>query len=325
MSIVGKLLMAPLVRNRSVALLLIAVTVSLTMSCEGGSPAAPRWDAPVDRRILTPEIAAALTPAGYFPVVWLSDDGVLRITPDSALLITAAFVRVFGSLKLDDWVAAHGAAFTLAELRLCGPLLAADRRYVFDVSEPGTALRNFTSGWYLAQLCGADGRQRVAIAVSAASDVRVTATGALDSVGPNSLYSVGTPSGLEGLLIPTAERAAEIAHQATGQRVATVPALFDSTFPDAPTFARWRVDLEDSVTVRGTQSGTVATIRTVLVGAWESALPIGGVHALLGLSPSEPGSDRDSLPEIGFEPVIWQSVHIRHGLPAAVEPFTIVR
>lgn len=166
-------------------------------------------------------------------------------------------------------------------------MLAADRRYVFDVSAPGTALRNFTSGWYIAQLCGANGKPRVFFSMSAASDVRVTATGALDSLAPNNFFSEGMPPALEGLLVPTPERAAEIAHLATGQRIASLPALF--------------------------------------VGTEESLYAFSGIHALLGLSLAAPGLDRDSLPDIGFDPIEWQSVQIRHGLPAAVEPFTLVR
>lgn len=308
-------------RNLAAALLACALASS---ACSRGDPTGPRWDSPVDPLILTPSVAASLTPSGYFPSLPITADGVHRITADSALLISEAFLQLFGPLKLDNWVSDHGAEFSLAELRRCGPLLAADRRYVFDESAPGIALRNFASGWYIVQYCGAGGRARVLISVSAASSVQVNLSGSLDSIGPNSFFDKGIPQDAEGLLIPTPERAAEIAHRATGRRIASVPRLFVSTFPDAPSLARWSIDLEDTVVVRGTRSGTVVSTSRVFVGPEESAYPFSGIVALLGLSLSAPGLDRDSLPDIGSDPIVWRPVQIRHGLPASVEPFTLV-
>jgi hypothetical protein len=94
-----------------------------------------------------------------------------------------------------------------------------------------------------------------------------------------------------------------------------------SSFPDAPMFARWRIELESPVSLRGARSGSLSTTSTVFVGLDESRYPLSQPRALRSDSISRLGFDLDSLPDIGVDPIQWISVSVLHGQPWSVEPF----
>jgi hypothetical protein len=66
-----------------------------------------------------------------------------------------------------------------------------------------------------------------------------------------------------GILSP--EAAAAIAFSATGRRVASVPELVMPAFPQLPTLAKWRIELESPVSVLS-PSGEALTRSAVFVG-----------------------------------------------------------
>jgi hypothetical protein len=308
--------------TKSLSAVRITAIAAIGVSCGSDGITGPSRYGPVDSLVLTPDVRL-LTIDGYFPPQSLETQWYPQILEARASDLAQAYLQTFGSSSVDTWSDERGAAISLSELRKCGRVLAAERAYDFLDADPSIALRNVTAGWFLIQYCDSRGTESVLIAVSAGTQADIDGFGELvpGTVDPNSFFTFGIPHDLGGPLNLTPERAAETAHQLTGLRVAALPVLQLSVFPDAPFFARWRVQLEAEALIVGTRSGVSEGVSVVFVGLDDSAFPLIAPRVLRGVGIAMQDEPEDSLPDAGAGgEVTFVRVRLLPGRPKGVEP-----
>jgi hypothetical protein len=241
-----------------------------SISCDATEPV--RREAQLTSLQLSGAAAAAVGADGQFVLPGpKSLNGESIITEARARRLALAYVRVYGQAYLPSWEADRGGPISLSRL-------SASSRVYFAQSPYGSVPRNDVHAayrrrfgpYYLFALV--DGPTPVvAFAVSAlATDYSVDAQGRLVSpaqTGMDFLHEGIPLDGSFGILSP--EEAVHVAAAASGARVTGIPELVLTNSDDAPTIARWRVQLDRDVRAVG-RSGNGRRTSTVFVGGRRS-------------------------------------------------------
>lgn len=116
----------------------------------------------------------------------------------------------------------------------------------------------------------------------------------------------------------------EFAYRASGRRVAAIPELLLPFFPDAPVFARWRIQLESPVTAVVEHTSEIVTVSEVYVGLDYVLFTTTSARILRGLDVTTVSDPIDSLPDIGVseDGAVFIPVRLLPNRPRLVETIT---
>jgi len=217
---------------------------------------------------LTPEVAARLDRDGRFDLSNASTGSQFpEITQSQANLLAATWLQMFGQRVRTYLEKQHGAVVPFKQLRQCGRTLYARSAFAAIPSELPVPYRKPYGPWYLATFCDATGSPSVSVAVSAwNTDLQIVGDRIeFPAQSGNEFFPMGIPAGTIGEFPTTPENAVVLAAQ-TGQAISGVPELvMPVNTVGPPQGARWSVQLNQPVRVRGSHQGDVS-VSKVYVG-----------------------------------------------------------
>ncbi len=229
-----------------------------------------------------------------------------QITPQQATQIAVTAARTVGPflrIRLEEM---HGAPINFETLAADGRPLFASTPYEDVPANVHLGLRNLYGPYYLVHLLS-NGEPVLSVAVAAYTQASIENGRIVTSFQyGNDFIFQGLTKG-KGYFAPvTPERAVELVGSATGARILSVPELIRPDREQVPQFARWRVNLDRAVAVRGAESGTHSKVRHLYVG-------LGGEI----LIPKSTQPTATTLESIDSQP--GGQLRIRAGSPVAFE------
>jgi hypothetical protein len=283
-------------------------------ACTDAGRAPTQIGAPIDvRAFVTSEVASSLDPQGFFVFPDMPGDAT-HISAARAREIAAAEVATFESFNRTSLEKQRGAPIDLAALRVEPRVFYAESPYIQDIpSDVHPAIRKYAGPYYIVTLSDQSGP--VLSAAISAYDTDVAISNGLIVLakrngGDFRVQAVRTSAGLP--IAP--EHAARIASEALHVPISAVPVLILPSNSYVPQVARWRLQLQRPVSVRGARSGRVADVQTVYVGftgelltpRGDGATPVGRPNPATRLDPltgrTVPLHLRADIP-IDFEPI----------------------
>ena len=246
----------------------LAVTVGGCGDVGHQQVTAPMPTAPtrIDASVVTGAAAAAVNDRGEFTLPAPDGDGRAVLSVGEAKARAEAWARQFGSFHRTRLESGHGAPIDFATLVACPRAFFARSPYEPPRADAPNYARNLYGPRWLVSLCASSGVPQVSLAIAAwSTDVELT-DGRIrfPRYHGNEFVSTAIPRGLEVPLAP--ERAARLAAEATGRRVAGVPELVLPPALYVPQFARWRVALEAAASFRTDKGGQVTASAELFVG-----------------------------------------------------------
>lgn len=241
-------------RQSGSLLVALVIVVPLSAACGDRIERTPTAVLSPDvRALVTPEVAAKMTPDGHFAFSALTTPvGTGMITGDTAVSLARQYLATYGKFLLNPIEPLRGERVDLLRLVPRPSPFLADTPVESPPSDGGMPLRKHLGPYYLVDFFLPGTNERVLnVAVSAyASDVRFTKNG-LEAAGPhgNEFRYWVTPRGQAGEPRIRAEEAVAIAYAKLGRRTASVPTFVRMHPEVAPQVGRWRLELDAPVTV----------------------------------------------------------------------------
>lgn len=253
-------------RARWCGVVLGLVTCGAALGCnEQGAAPEPLWPEDV-RPYLTAATAAELTPEGRFVLPPPPPEPYPQITAEQARELAVAWARTFGRYHSKYLERDHGGPIDFFGLEAAAPPYYAASSYEPVGPEAHPGMRNSFGPYFLVYLVD-NGRPIINLAVAAftESTVEQGEMRMVVSKGGDFIHEA-VPEG-QGFVMPlSAERAAQIAAEATGSLVAAVPELVLPELRYSAHHARWKVLLDRPVNARLIRTGTVRMTSEVYVG-----------------------------------------------------------
>ncbi len=198
----------------------------------------------------------------------LTGGSVGELTESEAMTLAKAYARVGARWMGETWQRDRRSRIDFDRLTPCPRALYAKSSFVLG-QRGSPSLRQLIGPKWLIAMCSESGPPVLSIAVSAeATDLRVI-DGHILGPGGAQFTSAGIPVSRSDVPI-SPEDAVNIVAKATGRRVLKVPELVLAPPPYPPQLAKWRIQLELPVTVRGVRSGSRRTTSEVYVGFGET-------------------------------------------------------
>jgi hypothetical protein len=239
----------------------------LSVACDAGEPAFVEPLHPEDVRLyITQELAGSLTPDGRFILAEPPEEPYPQMTADMAGEIAVAFARTFGPMVRNYLETDHGRPIDFESLRVGSPAYYAATPLDPVPAHFSPGNRNAHGPFYLVYLVAPSGVPVLSVSVAAFSEAWIE-NGRLrfPTFHGADVHGVGVPIG-QGFQMPfSPEQAARLVSQATGGRVTRAPEFVLATYPYSAWYSRWRIVLDQPVTVRG-PSGEIRAVREIFVG-----------------------------------------------------------
>jgi hypothetical protein len=290
----------------------------LALACTESVRTPTQLERPADvRAFVTPAVTASLNPEGFF-VLPSRDGDATRISAARAAELAATEVSTFEAFNRTYLESQRGTSIDFGALHVEPRVYYAESPYMQDLpADVHPALRKYAGPYYLVTLSDIAGpvlsvavssyntdvaieNGRIMLAPNHGGDFRVQAT------------RVGNTAGMP----VSPEQAARIASEALHVRISAVPELILPPNSFVPQYARWRLQLERAVPVRGARTGRAINVQTVFIGlGGELSIPLDGVDAASTppnfLTRRDPSTGRD----VPF--------HARPDMPLAFEPLSL--
>lgn len=237
----------------------IALAVCLALS---GCDDAPTQATQVQLSWLSGSAAANVNEHGRFRLQVAPAD---QIDEQTAVALAEKYVARFGRFFAVAWAEDRNGEVDYETLTSCGRAYYATSTYD-DLPPTADNIQfraTFGPRWFVT-LCSS-GVPQLSVAVSAL----LTDPAMLRGIVGGSFVARGIPSSTSEIIMAP-EEAARRVHEATGQRVTTVPELVVPPLPSVPQLAKWRITIDEPAVVRGEHSGARRSTRTVYVGAGRS-------------------------------------------------------
>lgn len=249
------------------SLALVVVIVAALGACTDERSVAP-GSAPGAIPWVTSDVAQRLDPHGQFV---LAGAGSTELTEQQAAVFARDYVRMGARWIPKVWEGERGASIDFNDLRLC-PRAYYVNAAVKPDENSSQAVRELLGPRWLLSMCSGAGIPIISVSVSALATEIHDEQGHIVGPGGNQIRAAGIPTPLTSVPV-TPEDAARIAYESTGRRVAAVPELVlpPPRFPAQ--LAKWRIQLEGPVTVRGSISGAATTTTELYLGfggTWQS-------------------------------------------------------
>jgi hypothetical protein len=221
-----------------------------------------------DTSAVTAEVARSLTSSGLFVLRGPLSAGLAELSEDQVRNIARIWVKQFfpwvrGSIETD-----RGAKIDPAKLTVCSRVYYAESPYqTLDEIADGGAARRAYGPWWLVPLC-IEGVPQVLLGVSSyATEIEIQGDQLrLSNSSGTEFVWRGIPMGARDFPV-SPERATQLAAQATGSRIASIPRLVMPHFRDGgPALARWELMLTPAVRLKNTQSGSPLIESRLFVG-----------------------------------------------------------
>jgi hypothetical protein len=292
-----------------------AALLLASSACTEAARAPTQLTEPTDARtFVTPELAASLDPRGFFVLPEMTGDPA-RITATRAAELAEKEVTTFEHFNRSYLESQRGAPIDFAALRVEPRIYFAESPYVQDIpADVHPAVRKYTGPYYLVTLSDLTGPV-LSVAVSA-YDTDVTIVNDRVMLPPyhGGDFRVQAVRVSNGAGLPVSpEHAARIAAQSLGAAISKTPELLLPNSNYVPQYARWRLELDRAVSVRGTRTGRVSSVQTVYVG-------LGG-QLSIPVDDASSSSDRPTA-LTRTDPLSGRAVpqHLRPATPIAFEP-----
>lgn len=234
-----------------------AAAALVVAACDDSAPPTALEPTRVDQAWVVGEAAKALGALGQFllpPPVQEPDE----ISAAQAVELATVWVRDFGPMNQGFFERFHRAAIDFASVKPCGRTLYAATPYDVVPAAAPPEIHNLFGPYWLVTFCSWAGIPQLSIGVAARTELTVS-DGHL--VFPrragNDFKPDAIPPAVSLPLSP--ERAAELAFEMTGRRIAHVPTLLEPGRGIYPQGARWNVQLESSVRLKTTSGRALLT------------------------------------------------------------------
>lgn len=306
-------------------MLMLLAGVSVAASCSN----AEIWSPPLES-IVAPHLVSQLGESGEFSAPAVPSEAWPQLGYGGARRFAEAYVRSFGSTSKSLWSKDASVAIEPKDLRICSGPLFAKSAYTFGADDIPEALRNAVGGQFIVQYCDATGSARLLVSIAAsATSLRIVQGGRLEfprEGAENSILAQGIQREFSGApAIPPMREAMLLAAATTGRKIAAIPELVLAPIPSGALFARWRITLDEPVSVSTLRGGSVTGVTTVFVGNAVGHLL--GTTVLVAAA-DEPSTSNEDL--VQLPPTFGGSQHEfrlqrRVGVPRRVEPLRIDR
>jgi hypothetical protein len=264
----------------------VAASVILD-GCTRASSGARDYLTTTDTSVVTADVARSLSSSGQFVLSGPSGGTLHELSEDRARNIARLWVKQFFPWVRRSIETARGGKIDPSRLRVCSRIYYAESPYEpLDETADGGAARRAYGPWWIVPLC-VEGVPQVFLGIASyATDIEIRNDQILlPRFGGSQFVWRGIPTSV-GELPVSPERAAQLAAQRTGSRVASVPRLVMPHFRDGgPALARWELTLTPAVRLRTAQGEPPMTETRLFVGP-EVAGQLAPV--LLRAAPSQP-------------------------------------
>ena len=302
--------------QRRTPLALLAITTVLQSACfDSAAVSAP----PVHLAgtHVTDAVAATLSADGRFILPAAVVNPVGQINEAQARAIASRYVSDVSQFRVGEWSASHGATIDPTTLKPCDRALYAASPYaaVTGPSVSEITIRTFNAHWVV-PMCGRSGNLQIVVSFSALA-TELTPNLGTTKIVPWALAdasSFGVPAGVATDMY-SPEGATLFTFKKSGKRVSSIPELIMTPMPKAPALIRWRIDLENPVTVVGTVSQSVRQRGRLFVGFDDTFRSSG----LLDLSPQATAPQTSWIDAVTRTPF---TVVLAANAPAQVELVT---
>lgn len=286
----------------------LVLASALAIACDTDRAPPTALEKPIDVRTFVVGKAAESLDANGFFVLGVPASGI--VTPERAAQLAIANVRMFGPTDRPYLERQFGAAIDFAALAADPRVYYAESPYEQELpSEFHPAFRKVIGPYYLVSL-GLGGEPVLSVAVSAYNtDVDIVNGLLRFPVRHGADFRVQGVSVSGGTSVPVSpEHAVRIVAELSDARVSAVPELILPGRGFVPQYARWRIQLERPVTLRGEQTGRAYVGSELYVGlrgqvsVAAEAQPPGSLISDPDIRRSVTVARRANLP-LEFEPV----------------------
>lgn len=245
--------------------LIVALGVNACSGDRSVTPRAPEAARAELLAVMTSSAAEAIGPDGKLDLGAPTGTGRAEISAARAGALAVALARNNLPYNHAWYDRMRGRPIPFQRLSVCGePLRAASPFERLAIDDPDTdphPVQKSVGPFWLVRLCGPGGEAQINVVVSAyATDLVIRSDGTIDfpAIGGGNFMSEAIPIDQPDDGLPSAEEAVLIAAKLTGRRVAAVPELIAPYFREAgPLSARWRIRLDGSARLRGSNGQTI--------------------------------------------------------------------
>jgi len=286
-SLVFGWLINPTARPRPILVVAFVAASVILGGCTRASSGARGYLTTADTSVVTADLARSLSSSGQFVLSGPSGGTFPELSEDRVRNIARLWVKQFFPWVRGSIEAARGEKIDASRLGVCSRIYYAESPYEpLDETVDGGAARRAYGPWWVVPLCIKGAPQVLLGVASYATDIEILNDHILlPRFSGSEFVWRGIPPSV-GELPVSPERAARLAAQRTGSRVASVPRLVMPHFRDGgPALARWELTLTPAVRVRTAQGEQPMTETRLFVGP-----EVAGKFApvLLLAAPSQP-------------------------------------
>ena len=242
--------------------------ISLIMGCSGSRATDPTDDLGELSSILTGEAARSLGTDGRFILDTHQPDTRPVMSESQARAAAQFLANVLAPNLASDLQREHQGPIDFSSLKVCGPAYFARSPFEPISDEHNEVWVYHYGSYWIVAACDGNNKPAISIAVAVnAVTFRQRADGQW-FVPPSPALILGIPPTWSGALPVSPEKAALLAAQLSGRRVATVPTLVTPfTSEEVPQGARWSFELDGDVAIRGDSTGRITQQQTVTIGS----------------------------------------------------------